>query len=130
MQLIGGEGGLAANASALEREVQAAMGQLAEAIVDDTRAPRNAYVGGDQAELEAFARTQWSEHFAKERVLAVRFPQDAFHRVVAWRWDAAEQEPYKVDHSELWIRVIVAGADGEAILYPWSCGACTSKAIG
>lgn len=99
---------------ALEAELAAAAEELAEDIVSAKRAPENAYTGGDQSELEAFARAQWAEHFPDEEVLGLRFPQEAFARTTAWR--AKGNQMTKVDHSDLWIRVLVASGQ-EAILY-------------
>ncbi|MCA8925749.1 MAG: hypothetical protein KDD82_28330 [Planctomycetes bacterium] len=103
-------------AAALQGEVDRAMDGLAGAIVAANRAPADVYAGADKGALEAFARETWAKHFAAERVLAVRFPEDAFRRTVAWRWDTIRKEYYKVDHSELWITVAVESGE-EAILY-------------
>lgn len=101
---------------ALEAELAGEEEQLAEEIVAANRAPANAYAGADRGELEVFARTQWAEHFPEEEVLGVRFPQEAFARTTAWRMETGQPQLTKVDHSDLWIRVLVA-AGAEAVSY-------------
>ncbi len=101
---------------ALEAELAGEEEQLAEEIVAANRAPEDAYTGSDRAELESFVRAQWAEHFPAEEVLGLRFPQEAFARTTAWRMESNQPQLSKVDHSDLWIRVLV-GAGPEAILY-------------
>ena len=115
--ILGGDEALPQRANAITARVHQATDALSAAIVANNRAPQNAYTGDDADALRAFTTAQWAEHFPDERILAIRMPNDPFRRVVAWRWDRIEKQVYKVDHSELWIRVIVAAADGEAILY-------------
>lgn len=90
--------------------------QLAEEIVAANRVPQDAYTGSDRGELEGFVRAQWAEHFPEEELLELCFPQEAFARTTAWRMESSQPQLTKVDHSDLWIRVVVA-AGSEAILY-------------
>jgi hypothetical protein len=99
-------------ADACDQDLAQEEEQLAELIVNENRAPADAYTGSDQSELEAFVRAQWSEHFPDEEVLGLRFPQEAFARTTAWRMESSQPQLTKVDHSDLWIRVLVeAGAE-------------------
>lgn len=116
-QLLGGGAGLDALSKKLDADLQQEEEKLAEEIVAQNRAPADRYGGADRAQLEAFVRTQWKKHFPQERVLAVRFVEDAMGRTVAWRWDRARKQAYKVDHSSVRLVVVVERGD-EAILYP------------
>ena len=111
-----GGSGLASQAEALAKDLLDEQEKLAVDIVAGNRAPKDAYQGPDQAELEAFVRAQWAKHFADEEVVGVRFPNESFQRTVAWRWDSSKKQAYKVDQSELWIRVLVKSGD-EALIY-------------
>ena len=115
-QLLGGGAGLDALSEKLAQDLQQEEEKLAGEIVASNRAPADRYTGGDRAQLESFVRTQWKEHFPKERVLAVRFVEEAMGRTVAWRWNRASKQFYKVDHSSVRLVVVVERGD-EAILY-------------
>ncbi|MGE0711349.1 MAG: hypothetical protein AB7N76_08950 [Planctomycetota bacterium] len=107
---------LLAAAGALDDQLAAEEEKLAADIVAGNRAPKNAYARADRAALEAFVGEHWGKSFAKEEVLAVRFPNESFQRTVAWRWDSGRKQHYKVDQSDLWIRVLVAKGE-EAVIY-------------
>lgn len=90
--------------------------KLAGVIVAENRAPKDAYTGSDATLLRTFVVQQWNKHFPKEDVLTVRFPSENMPRTVAWRWNSARKQHYKIDHSEMWIRVLVRQGE-EAVIY-------------
>lgn len=90
--------------------------KLAEVIVAGNRAPKDAYTGDDTTALRSFVVEQWTKNFPEDKVLAVRFPSESLQRTVAWRWDASRKQHYKVDQSQMWIRVIVERGE-EAVIY-------------
>jgi hypothetical protein len=100
----------------LETQLAEEEEKLAEVIVAENRAPKEAYTGEDATLLRSFVVQQWSKHFPKEEVLSVRFPSETLSRTVAWRWDSGRKQHYKVDHSDMWIRVLVKQGE-EAVIY-------------
>lgn len=102
--------------TALQTQLGAEEEKLAEVIVAENRAPKDAYTGGDATQLRTFVVEQWKKHFPKEEVLTVRFPAETLSRTVAWRWNSASKQHYKVDHSQMWIRVLVRKGP-EAVIY-------------
>jgi len=101
---------------ALESELAQEEEKLAGVIVAANRAPKDAYNGADGAELRSFVVAQWNKNFPKEEILTVRFPSEALSRTVAWRWDSSRKQHYKIDHSDMWIRVLIRKGE-EAVIY-------------